>query len=327
VRGTARAGDGPADAGVATGYYGLPVIHRPHWQWHIVAYFFLGGISGTSAALAALSQALGGSAEARLSRAAIFVSFVTLLPCPMLLILDLGRPHRFLNMMRVFRPSSPMSVGSWGLAAFGAAISAATALRFIAPRVGQPDRRVRRRLERLERVVMPFAGVTGLFVASYTGTLLAATAVPLWSRRPALLGPLFVSSAAASGTAVVAALIALDPHAEPELEEGLQRVKLMTTLAESAALTAWLYALGPTARPLTRGRLGTLVREVVAGAGIALPLFVSAISTALPPRARRGMTLLSSSLTLVGGFALRYAVVTGGRESADDPRATFELTG
>jgi hypothetical protein len=104
-------------------------------------------------------------------------------------------------------------------------------------------------------------------------------------------------------------------------------LELVTSLAEGAALAAWLYALGPTAKPLLTGRLGTMVRHVVAGAGVALPLAIGALGSTLPRPARRGATLLASALTLAGGLALRYTVVAGGRASADDPRATFELTG
>lgn len=322
-----RPGNGPgSENDVALGYYGLPVIHHAHWKWHIVAYMFLGGMSGTSAALAACAQFAGGRAGARLATTATAVSFVSLLPCPILLILDLGRPARFLNMVRVFRPSSPMSVGSWGLMGFSTAISLATALQLARHFVPLRHRSVWVGLAATERVVSTLAGIGGLFLAGYTGTLLAATAVPLWSRQPALLGPLFLSSAAASGTAAVGAIVALGPEPDPELEEGLRRLECLVGLAEGIALTAWLYALGPTARPLMRGRLAPLTRRGVAGAGVTLPLILGAVSTLLPRPLRRAATVVSATLTLVGGYSLRFVVIHGGRESADDPHATFELT-
>jgi formate-dependent nitrite reductase membrane component NrfD len=254
------------------------------------------------------------------------VSFFALLPCPILLILDLGRPGRFLNMVRVFRPSSPMSIGSWGLMGFSVAITGAAALQVTRLLIPPRHRYVRAGLAGAERVFMTLAGIGGLFLAGYTGTLLAATAVPLWSRRPALLGPLLLSSAAASGVATVAAVMALAPEPEPEIEEGLRRLELVAGLAEGVALTTWLYALGPTARPLMRGRLAPLVRHGVAGAGVALPLTLGALATLLPRPFQRAATLVSSALTLIGGYSLRYVVIHGGRESADDPGATFELT-
>nr|MDQ3044587.1 polysulfide reductase NrfD [Chloroflexota bacterium] len=75
-----------------------PVIHRPHWKWLIVAYFYLGGISGASFAIAALADMVGGVGNQRLVRTGRYLSIATLVPCPPLLILDLGRPARFLYM-------------------------------------------------------------------------------------------------------------------------------------------------------------------------------------------------------------------------------------
>src|SRR4051812_48660236 len=106
-----------SDSVAPIGYYGLPVIHRPHWKWLIICYFFLGGISGASAGLSAIARFFDRSDGPRIARIAAYVSAAALLPCPVLLVLDLGRPARFLNMLRVLRLSSPMSMGSWGLAA------------------------------------------------------------------------------------------------------------------------------------------------------------------------------------------------------------------
>src|SRR4051794_26965562 len=90
------------------GYYGLPVIHGPHWKWLIICYFFLGGISGTAAVLSAIARLFDHQDGPRIARVATYTSMGALLPCPIFLILDLGRPARFLNMLRVLRPSSPM---------------------------------------------------------------------------------------------------------------------------------------------------------------------------------------------------------------------------
>src|SRR5207248_7415343 len=123
---------------------------------------------------------LGRSDVARRGHA---LSLVALLPCPLLLILDLGRPDRFLNMFRVLKLRSPMSLGSWALAAFGPFC----ALSALSPR------------RALALVGLPFA----LFVAGYTGVLLAATAVPLWTKNHLLLGPLFLSSSFSSAAAAL----------------------------------------------------------------------------------------------------------------------------
>jgi formate-dependent nitrite reductase membrane component NrfD len=311
----------------AQGYYGVPVIHRPHWKWLITGYFFLGGISGASAVIAAIGRLYGGAHTESMVRIGTYVSFFALASCPPLLILDLGRPGRFLNMLRVFRASSPMSVGTWGLTAFGI-VSTASASMQVALDL-RPDRKGVSAMSygRPGGTVALLSALSGFFVAGYTGVLLAATAVPLWSKRPALLGPLFLSSAMTSGAAAISAVATI---LGSESHIGHERLRILETLAaitEGSLLLGWIVALGPTARPLKEGRIGMIVRHGTVGAGIALPLLISAARDHLPQRLRRSANLVASLLTLAGTFGLRYAVVEGGRQSADDPGATFEMTG
>ncbi|MGH2614553.1 MAG: NrfD/PsrC family molybdoenzyme membrane anchor subunit [Thermomicrobiales bacterium] len=307
------------------GYYGVPVIHGSHWKWLIIWYFFFGGMSGASAVIAALSRLAGGPSNATLTRTATYVSFAALVPCPALLILDLGRPRRFLNMVRVFRPSSPMSLGSWGLAAFGLVSTLATAYQAsidLSIRSGKHAKGHRH----IEQSLALVSATTGFFLAGYTGVLLAATAVPLWSKRPGLLGPLFLSSAMTSGAAAVTVATAVG-GAEDRRLDALHRLEAMSTIAEGALLTCWLVRLGSTGKPVTEGRLDAVVRHGVVGAGMVIPLAMTAIAQWTPARHRRTLTTVASLLTLLGVFALRYSVVEGGRRSADDPQATFDLTG
>ena len=321
---TANNGDGAGADKI--GYYGIPVIHASHWKWLVVWYFFFGGISGASAVIAAVARLAGGKEAVRLARAATYVSFATLLPCPPLLILDLGRPRRFLNMLRTIRPSSPMSLGSWGLTAFGA-VSTLVAVNQLAMDLSRAQGRTGSVVRyRIGLVLAPLHGAAGFFLAGYTGTLLAATAVPLWAKRPAMLGPLFLASAMASGTAAVAAVLALSPAEDEIIDERLHRLEAVATIAEGALLTAWLAGLGSTSRPLLEGRIGAIARHGVVGAGMTAPLALTAASGKLPWRMRRLANLLAPALTLCGVFALRYAVVEGGRLSANDPRATFDMT-
>ena len=170
-------------------------------------------------------------------------------------------------------------------------------------------------------------GLSGFFVAGYTGVLLAATAVPLWSKRPGLLGPLFFCSAMTSGAAAISAVAAGLGHEDGDAYSRLRELETLSTVAEESLFVLWIIALGPTAKPIVDGRLGALVRHGAAGAGMALPLAISAVVHHLPRRMRRPTALVSAALTLAGVFAVRYAVVVGGRESAGDPQATFEMTG
>jgi formate-dependent nitrite reductase membrane component NrfD len=307
------------------GYYDIPVIHGPHWKWLITGYFYFGGVSGASAAVGGFSRLFGGASGAELARIATYVSFVSLLPCPVLLILDLGRPGRFLHMLRVFRTSSPMSIGSWGLTTFGLISAVATGLQLLDDRSSRGDRRAARRPA--GDVLALFGALSGLFVAGYTGVLLAATAVPIWSKRPALLGPLFLSSAMTSGAAAISAVAAGLEREEGGALARLRTLETLSTVAEESLLVMWIIALGPTAKPITEGRLGAVVRHGAVGGGMVIPLAISALLHHLPRRMRRPATLASAGLTLAGVFAVRSAVVLGGRLSADDPRATFELTG
>jgi formate-dependent nitrite reductase membrane component NrfD len=102
---------------------------------------------------------------------------------------------------------------------------------------------------------------------------------------------------------------------------------MLSTVAEGSLLVFWISALGPTAKPIVEGRLGAIVRHGAVGVGMALPLTVAVLSHYLPRRGRRAARLASAALILAGVFCVRYAVVVGGRQSADDPLATFDMTG
>jgi formate-dependent nitrite reductase membrane component NrfD len=309
-----------------TGYYGVPVIHRPHWKWLIVGYFYFGGISGASAAIAALLRLCGGPG-AQLARIATYVSFATLAPCPILLILDLGRPARFFYLLRAFRTSSPLSMGTWGLTAFGVISVLATGLELLNERSSRGGNDPGGGRRAASTLLAGLGALSGVFVAGYTGVLLAATAVPLWSKRPALLGPLFFSSAMTSAAAAVSAVAAVVEREEGDALRRLRTLETLSTVAEESLLVIWIASLGATGKPITEGRLGAVVRHGAAGAGMALPIAITALSHHLPGRWRRTATLCGAALTLAGVFSLRYAVVMGGRLSADDPRATFDMTG
>jgi formate-dependent nitrite reductase membrane component NrfD len=309
------------------GYYDLPVIHGPHWKWLIVGYFYFGGISGASAVVAALLRLSGGASGMQLARIAQYVSFVSLLPCPLLLILDLGRPARFWHMLRAFRASSPMSMGTWGLTAFGVVSALSAGLQLLEGRSSRRGARLTAAQHAAGNVLAVLGALSGVFVAGYTGVLLAATAVPLWSKRPALLGPLFLSSAMTSGTAAISLVASAMEREEGDAQARLHGLETLSTIAEESLLVVWIIALGATGKPITEGRLGAIVRHGAVGAGMALPIAISAVARHLPRRARRAAKLCGAALTLTGVFALRYAVVIGGRESADDPQATFDMTG
>src|SRR5687768_12665967 len=100
-------------------YYGVPPVHKAHWKWLVIVYFFLGGISSASYVIASIAELVGGAEARRVTRVGRYLSLAALIPSPILLILDLGRPERFLYMLRIVKLRSPMSVGTWGLTIFG----------------------------------------------------------------------------------------------------------------------------------------------------------------------------------------------------------------
>ena len=167
-----------------TSYYELPLLKPPVWTWEIPTYFFIGGAGGAAAVIGVMARVSGSSPklvrDARRTAAA-----GAILSTP-LLIADLGRPERFLNMLRIFKPQSPMSVGAWIVAAFGGASTAA----ILFPR-------------RLADVFAFTSAALGLGMSTYTGVLLGATAIPVWSKNVKTLPLHFGASAVASAASAL----------------------------------------------------------------------------------------------------------------------------
>ena len=167
------------------GYYGRPLLKAPVWTWEVPVYFFVGGTAGASAVIALAAQIT--RADRKLVRDARRVAAAGAILSAPLLISDLGRPERFIYMLRVFKPQSAMSVGSWTIAFFGGATSAAALF-------GE-------RL--LGNIAAVFAALSGLVMSTYTGVLIGATSVPVWARHASLLPIHFAASAAGSAASVL----------------------------------------------------------------------------------------------------------------------------
>jgi hypothetical protein len=154
-----------------TGYYGIPLLKRPSWTWEIPLYFFVGGAAGASAVVAAIANYTG--ADRRLVRDARWIAAAGSIISPALLISDLGRPERFLNMLRIFKPQSPMSVGVWTLLGFSSGSIAAAFAGSIRDRYGESVP-----LRILENAGDAASLLFGLPFSNYTGVLIGATAIP-----------------------------------------------------------------------------------------------------------------------------------------------------
>jgi Polysulphide reductase, NrfD len=214
------------------------------------------------------------------------------------LVADLGRPARFHHMLRVFKPTSPMSVGSWLLAVYGpaAGVAAASAVTGLLPGAG--------------RAATVVAAVTGPGVASYTAALLSDTAVPAWHEAHRELPYLFVSSAATAAGGL--GLIAV----RSEQAAPARNLAVTGAAAELVAKSLLLRRLGPAAEPYQSGRTGRLMEaaEILTAAGL----------TAAAIGGRNRVVAAAAGATLVASSALtRFGVFFAGRASARDPRYTI----
>ena len=304
-------------------YYNQPVIKKAHWKWEVVLYFFLGGLAGGSYLAASLADLLGSPRrDAPLVRAGRYLSFACIIISPILLIKDLGRPERFLHMLRVLKFRSPMSLGTWGLSLFGM-FCGLTAAHQMAKDGFLNWLPVFPRLFKAlpVKIIESIGSFFGLFVASYTGVLLASTAVPVWARARHILGPLFLTSGLSSGFASLSLILSLGRRNEEPLER-LERAELVAMSTELGLISAVPAVLGPLANPLFKGKIGALFKNGTIGGGLLLPLMMRLGWRLTRKRTPRTLNIGASLLVLIGGLILRYVWIAAGRVSADDPRAT-----
>ncbi|HST13332.1 MAG TPA: NrfD/PsrC family molybdoenzyme membrane anchor subunit [Gaiellaceae bacterium] len=275
-------------------YYGRNIVKQPVWKSEIPLYFWTGGIAGASAVLHGLARLRGNEA---LAKRALFVGAVADVASPLLLVKDLGRPERFLNMFRMFKVTSPMSVGSWILLASGGASSTAAALELLG--ILAP---VRRAAE-----IVSFAA--GPPLATYTGALVANTSIPVWSEARDQLPWLFGASATATAGAA-AAVVTPVQFAGPA-----RRAAVAGAVAEGLVMREMRRRLGFVGEVYDQGAAGRHAR--IARACTTLGAGLLALAGRRPAPAKTGGLLM-----LGGGLALRFAVFRAGFQSARDPRYT-----
>jgi formate-dependent nitrite reductase membrane component NrfD len=267
-----------------------PPIKGPVWVWSIPTYFFVGGIGGAAMTMGMAAQVFGSRGMGRFDQRCRWTGAVAGGLGSALLIYDLGRKTRFLNMLRVFRPTSPMSVGSWVLA-LATPLSLASAVLPVCS---------------LSYAAGVGSGLLGIPLATYTGVLIGNTVVPLWSATRRSLPILFAASAVAS-MASLFELMPLDAR-ERRIVHRFGTIGRVAEIAAAAELEREAHAVPGAARPLRDGFSGTLwnAATVCAVAG----LVVSAI-----PGNHRAKRLATGLLGLVGGAAIRFAIFYGGKRS------------
>jgi hypothetical protein len=270
-----------------TGYYGRPVLKEPVWTWEVPCYFFAGGMAGAAAPLALAAEMRG---EGGLARRAWLVALAGVGASPMLLISDLGRPERFHHMLRVFKPTSPMNMGSWILSATGTAIALGAARGVLGwfPRAGR---------------LAGATAVLGPALSTYTGVLVADTAIPAWHEARRELPWVFAAGSAMSAGAAVT----LAGGGAPA-----QRLALAGAAGELASTTLMEGRLGELGEPYREGEAGRFARAAKA--------LTAAGGLLMATRRRRS----GAAMMLAGAFATRWSIYKAGFQSAADPRYVVE---
>jgi formate-dependent nitrite reductase membrane component NrfD len=283
----------PSDEAEVRTYYGQGVLKEPEWTWEVPWYLFAGGMAGASSALAA-TAALRGNDE--LARSARLVAGAGTAVSPPLLIADLGRPMRFFNMLRVCKPTSAMSVGSWILAAYSpAALGAATA-------------EATGTFPRLKRVADAAAALLGPAMAVYTAVLVADSSIPVWHEARNELPLVFAASAAASAGA--ATLLLTDPTAAGPA----RRLALGGAVVELVAGKVMEERLGEIGEVYDAEEAGAF------GKAAKVCTSVGAALVALGGRQRPVMAKAGAAALLAGSICLRWSVYKAGFQSARDPK-------
>jgi formate-dependent nitrite reductase membrane component NrfD len=286
-------------------YYDRPVLKEAVWIWAVPLYFYVGGLSGASMVLGAAAQIAGGPSMERFVRHCRWIGGIGGGIGSVLLIVDLGRPARFLNMLRVFRPTSPMNMGAWVLAgAAPAAMGSAMLARQTGPfgLIGHTGGMV--------------SGLLGLPLAGYTAVLLSNSAVPLWQGSRRSLPFLFVASAITSAASFFDMF-------DTALKLGTRERKLIGAFGTIGRVGELVTArvvereckLRRVRKPFHEGGSGVLLKA-------ATVLTTASLVLSLLPGGRKKRVVAGVFGTL-GALALRYGIYYAGRASAQDPRATF----
>lgn len=290
-----------------TSYYGRPILKAPVWKDDIAYYFFLGGLSAGASLLGAGADLTGRPALRRGSRIGAFGAIAA---GAAFLVKDLGRPERFLNMLRVVKPTSPMSIGTWVLTAYGPAVGVAAASEVM------PRRLRRTALGRLVDAAARPAGLSAAAlapaVAAYTAVLLSQTAVPAWNEAHEELPFIFTASAAASagGLGMIVA-----PPSEAAPARRLATYGAVVELAASRSLESRLGVVGEAfLTGQARDELQRASRLTAAGV----------LGSMLLGRRSRVAAVVSGAALLAGGFYERLGLLHAGVASSKDPRHVVE---
>jgi len=289
----------------------MALLQSAHWPFLIDVYFFLGGLAGGAFVIATAALLVNSVRYREVTRVGYYLTLLALLPCPVILIVDLGVPVRFMNMVLTFNPRSPMSMGSWALLGFSAAAFLAALFTLL------EDLGKARDLSGPKRIVGIIGGFFGFFLAAYPGVLLGATARPMWINAHTL-GALFLAVGASTGAAAIAlVLVALGRRSR----DGIARVGTATVLAlviQLVAVAGFVWSVQSSGSTQALNTLALIISGPYSmlfwgGAivlGSVLPLLLGVIGLMRPSA---GLTAVASVLVLVGGFLVKTVIMAAGQ--------------
>jgi hypothetical protein len=290
-----------------TTYYDRPVLKPSVWSIDIPLYYFLGGAAGAALSLGAAIQLVSPAEQHELRRLSAVCHWIGIIGSTAgagFLIHDLGRPSRFLYMLRVFRPTSPMNMGSWILS-FAAPSAIATGLFLNRPGW----------LGVIGEISGYVSGVFGAALAAYTGVLVSNTAIPVWQESRRWMPVLFAASGAATAGSIIE--IAYRGEAGRSIFRIFGTAGRVAEIAASLQVERTAAAIPRVAEPLRRGRPALLWKAASA-------LTVASLTLSLIPSKSRKKAVAAGLLGAAGSLCMRLAVHYVGNASARDPRAAFQ---
>lgn len=296
-------------ASTATGYYGIPMLKEPQWSWEIPVYFFVGGAAGAAAVVAQFAQMTGAKAE--IVRDARTIAAIGSILTPALLVSDLGVPSRFLNMLRVFKVQSPMSVGVYIVSGFGPTAVLAKAANYLR------NNRSGGMLKLFESASGLLSALFGLGMATYTGVLIGATAIPVWNENIDSLPIHFALSGLGAGVSALQMM----GH---EDSRSLNMLGIAASVGETMEGVKLEMAFKPANTPLKTGVSGVITRlgGVLSGP---LPLALRLAAAFAGERRSRHLIRAASAASIAGSLLTRVGWIRAGHASAKDYRLPLQI--
>ncbi len=284
-------------------YYDRPLLNEPIWEWAVPTYYYVGGLTGAALVLGAAAQIGRSKKRERFIRRCHWIGFIGACISGALLTYDLGRAGRFFNMLRVFRPTSPMNVGAWILSGTAGASMATVLFRGRAGLAGA-----------VGEACGYASGVFGMGLATYTGVLVANTAIPVWQESRRVLPVLFASSAMSSlGSAFE--MFVQDPE-ERRIAKVFGILGQVAEVSAAMVMEKQASVIPRVGRPLKTGLSGLMWKA-------AAVFTATSVAIGMLPNRSRSKRITAGVLGTAGSLLLRFAVEHAGVASSRDARASF----